>query len=89
MRTGSANESVLHHRLVKAEGIPVHVVETGERHRPAVMFLHGWPQNWAAFESVMTPLSAEAHVVAIDLPGIGGSETPPASYDKKTLAKYV
>ena len=37
----------------------------------------------------MTALSREAHVVAIDLPGIGESKTPPHSNDKKTLARHV
>ena len=37
----------------------------------------------------MTALSQEAHVVAIDLPGIGGSKTPPRSTDKHTLACHV
>lgn len=53
------------------------------------MFLHGWAENWAAFDQVMIPLSEDAHVVAMDLPGIGSSETPPPSNDKRTLAKYV
>jgi pimeloyl-ACP methyl ester carboxylesterase len=80
---------MLHHRQVEAGGISIHVVEGGSSSKPAVLFLHGWPQNWAAFESIMIGLSTEAYVVAIDLPGIGDSQNPPRSNDKKTLAGYV
>jgi pimeloyl-ACP methyl ester carboxylesterase len=74
------------HWQVEADGIPIHVVEAGSSDKPTLLFLHGWPESWTAFESTMTALSQEAHVVAIDLPGIGGSTVPPPSNDKKTLA---
>jgi len=57
--------------------------------QPAVLFLHGWPESWATFEQIMRPLGQQAHVVAIDLPGVGASEVPPSANDKRTLAKYV
>lgn len=42
-----------------------------------------------AFEQVMAGLITEAHVVAIDLPGVGGSLDPSAACDKRSLAGYV
>ncbi len=83
------NDSVLRHRQLVVEGISVHLVEAGDGEKPGLLLLHGWPENWSAFERMMIPLSKDAHVVAIDLPGIGDSLTPPASCDKLTLAKYV
>jgi pimeloyl-ACP methyl ester carboxylesterase len=77
------------HRQVEADGISFHRVEAGSSDKPTLLFLHGWPQTWRAFEPMMTALSQEAHVVAIDLPGIGGSRTPPRSTDKHTLACHV
>jgi pimeloyl-ACP methyl ester carboxylesterase len=82
-------QSSLQHRQVEVEGVPIHVVEGGTTHKPAVLFLHGWPESWATFEQIMNPLSTEAHVVAIDMPGVGASEVPPRANDKRTLAKYV
>jgi pimeloyl-ACP methyl ester carboxylesterase len=79
----------LRHHEVEVDGATIHVVEGGARDKPAVLFLHGWPEDWTAFEQVMIPLSEAAHVVALDLPGIGGSLTPPRSNDKRTLAAYV
>ena len=89
MSNTAASESVLHHRHLKVEGISIHVVQGGSPSNPAVLFLHGWPQSWATFEHLMIGLTSDTHVVAIDLPGIGDSETPLPSNDKKSLAKCV
>jgi pimeloyl-ACP methyl ester carboxylesterase len=64
-------------------------VEAGPFSAPTVLFLHGWPESWATFERVMSALGEQAHCLAIDLPGIGGSETPLASSDKRALATFV
>src|ERR1700704_1431189 len=82
-------QSSLSHRQVEVEGISIHVVEGGDASRAAILFLHGWPENWTTFQHVMIPLTDQAHVVAIDLPGIGDSKTPLLSNNKRTLAKYV
>jgi pimeloyl-ACP methyl ester carboxylesterase len=82
-------QSSLSHRQVEVEGISIHVVEGGDASRAAILFLHGWPENWTIFQHVMIPLTDQAHVVAIDLPGIGDSKAPLASNDKRTLAKHV
>lgn len=74
---------------MNVDGIPVHVVEAGAHLEPVVVFLHGWPENWRAFERVMLQLALDTRVVAIDLPGIGESEIPTPSFDKQTIARYV
>ena len=86
---GNKQNSPLHHRQVGVKGISIHVVEGGSVEKPAVLFLHGWPESWAAFESIMLSLADTYRVVAIDLPGVGESKGLPTSNDKKTLAGYV
>jgi pimeloyl-ACP methyl ester carboxylesterase len=81
--------SLLQHYQVDVDGLSIHLVDAGESSKPTVLFLHGWPQSWAAFERVMISLNHDYHVVAIDLPGVGGSIGAPPSNDKRTLAKYV
>ena len=76
-------------RQVQSEGTSIHVVEAGSPGRPAVLFLHGWPESSAAFERIMLLLGDRAHLFAMDLPAIGGSITPPPSGLKRTLARYV
>jgi pimeloyl-ACP methyl ester carboxylesterase len=79
----------LNHRNVKVAGISLHVVEAGPPDAPTVLFLHGWPECWVAFKQIMPALGERAHCLAIDLPGIGGSEMPPIANDKRALATYV
>ena len=69
-KAGAKAASALRHRRLRIEGLSIHVVDAGAADQPAVVFLHGWPQNWAAFEPVMLRLSRQVRVVALDLPGI-------------------
>jgi len=80
---------VLRHRQVQSGDASIHLVEGGSPDQPAVLFVHGWPESSAAFERVMLLLSDKAHVLSMDLPGIGGSTPAPASGDKRTLARCV
>jgi pimeloyl-ACP methyl ester carboxylesterase len=82
-------DAALRHRQIEAEHSSIHVVEGGSPEQPAILFVHGWPESSAAFERAMLLLSDKAHVVAMDLPGIGGSTTPPPSGDKRLLARHV
>jgi pimeloyl-ACP methyl ester carboxylesterase len=89
MRDQRAPETAIRHRQVESDGVTIHAVEAGPVDRPAILFLHGWPQCWAAFARVMSVLGRERRVIAIDLPGVGGSPKPPPSGDKRTLARIV
>jgi pimeloyl-ACP methyl ester carboxylesterase len=74
---------------LQAEGITINLVEGGDPDHPAVLFLHGWPESKIAWKQVMLRLLPEMHVLAVDLPGIGGSVQRPRAYDKHTLAVYI
>lgn len=82
-------DDLFRHRQLNVDGLSIHIAEAGTAGQPAVLFLHGWPESWAAFQHVMATLRTDAHVIAMDLPGIGGSLTPPPWSDKRTLATYV
>ncbi len=79
----------MRHFHVGVEGLSIHVAEGGAEDRQGLLFLHGWPQDWSAFAGVMAALQEDARVVALDLPGIGLSERPAYSNDKRTLAFIV
>src|SRR5260221_7901320 len=76
------------HRQVLVDGVNIHLVEAGDPQMPVILFLHGYPENWAAFRDVMAILKERYHVLAIDLPGIGLSQNIAAS-DKKAIAGLV
>jgi len=50
-------------------------LESGDPSKPAVVFIHGTPGTWTAFASYINSpeLQQEAHLIAVDRPGWGGS----------------
>jgi pimeloyl-ACP methyl ester carboxylesterase len=56
---------------------------------PAIVLLHGFPQDWYEWRHVMPRLARRFTVVAVDLRGVGGSEPTGAGYDAATLAEDV
>lgn len=83
-----AVEGVEHH-YVDVRGARLHVAELGDPGGAPVLLLHGWPQHWYTWRSLM-PLLADRHrVVAMDLRGFGWSEATPRGYRKEELADDV
>jgi pimeloyl-ACP methyl ester carboxylesterase len=73
------------HRMVRANGIALHVAEVGAG--PLVLLLHGFPQFWWAWHQQLIDLAdAGYRAVAVDLRGYGASDKPPRGYDSPTLA---
>jgi pimeloyl-ACP methyl ester carboxylesterase len=76
------------HRDVHANGIRLHVTETGEG--PLVLFLHGFCEFWWSWRNQLGALAdAGYRTVAVDLRGYGDSDKPPRGYDAWTLAGDV
>jgi pimeloyl-ACP methyl ester carboxylesterase len=49
---------------------------------PAVLLVHGWPTSSLLWHGVLPAIARTNRVVAIDLPGFGGSDKPPGGrYD--------
>lgn len=74
------------HRTIDIDGRNVHYVEGGEG--PAVLLLHGWPETWYSWRRAMPELARHHRVIAIDLPGFGGSAAAPLA-DKQSIAAIV
>jgi pimeloyl-ACP methyl ester carboxylesterase len=63
----------LRHEQLTVAGTSFHAVTAGPADAPALVLLHGWPESWATWRELI-PLAAVDHrVVAVDLPGVGGS----------------
>jgi len=56
---------------------------------PAVILLHGFPEDWYAYHRVMPLLAKQFTVVAVDLRGIGGSSATADGYDAANMAEDV
>ena len=70
--------------LIQANGIRQHAVIGGDG--PPLLLVHGWPENWYAWRSLMPALARDFTVIAVDQRGIGLSDKPRDGYDTATLA---
>lgn len=67
---------MLEHHTIDAAGIPLHVVEAGEPGAPPVVLLHGWPETWRCWQSVIPLLEGRYRLVVPDQRGFGASGRP-------------
>ena len=70
---------------IEANGL--HYVRGG--HGPAVLLVHGFPEDWAEYRAIMPTLAKRFTVVAVDLPGIGESSPSSGGYDAPALAAEI
>jgi pimeloyl-ACP methyl ester carboxylesterase len=63
------------------EGVGIHYEEAGDRSRPTLVLLHGFPSTSRMWDRLIPALAAEFHVIAPDYPGFGLSDAPsPATF---------
>src|ERR1051326_3659132 len=77
------------HQQVEVSSGKVHVVSAGASATRTLGFLHGWPQDWSAFQSVMRLAAPSSNVFAMDLPGIGRSHFSKPPSRKRDIAAAV
>ena len=53
------------------------------------MLLNPWPESVFAFEQAWPRLAEAAHLVAVDLPGFGGSERREALMNPKAMGDFI
>ncbi|KGO44283.1 Glycosyl transferase, family 8 [Penicillium expansum] len=78
-------EGLSHHILTLQSGFKFHFVsndipntpETINSDKPLVIFIHGFPDSWAIWRHIIgnSALQEAVSLVAIDLPGYGGTES--------------
>jgi pimeloyl-ACP methyl ester carboxylesterase len=72
---------------VSANGTTIHYVRGGSG--PALVLVHGFPQDWFAWRRLMPRLARRFTVIAVDLRGVGGSAAPTDGYAAAELADDV
>ncbi len=78
---GSGFES----KFAQVNGTRLHYVRGGSG--PAVILLHGFPEDWYEFRLLMPRLAKRFTVVAVDLRGVGESAPSASGYDAANLAE--
>ena len=71
----------------QVNGTTLHYVRGGSG--PAVILLHGFPEDWYEYHRVIPLLAKHFTVVAVDLRGIGGSAATPDGYDAANMSEDV
>src|SRR3569623_1951346 len=61
---------------VDVDGLKLFYREAGDKARPTVLLLHGFPSASHMFRDLIPELAGRYHVVAPDLPGFGMTEQP-------------
>ncbi|MBZ9811258.1 MULTISPECIES: alpha/beta fold hydrolase [unclassified Mesorhizobium] len=69
---------------VRVNGTSLHYVRGGEG--PAIILIHGMPEDWTEYQAIMPRLAKRFTVVAVDLPGIGKSAPAAGGYEAASLA---
>jgi pimeloyl-ACP methyl ester carboxylesterase len=88
MTTLPALEGVEHRFVDVGEGVTIHVADAGPTNGPAVMLVHGFPQNWWEWNELIGPLAADGYrVLCPDLRGAGWSSAPRSLYTKTEMAE--
>jgi pimeloyl-ACP methyl ester carboxylesterase len=77
---------------VEPDTIPIHgrdlaYVDAGEG--PPLLFVHGIGGDWQTWEPVLAPLAARHRVIAVDLPGHGGSAKGAGDYSLGGMANVL
>lgn len=70
------------HHHTDIDGINIFYREAGDRSKPTILLLHGFPSSSHQYRNLIPALSNEYHVIAPDYPGFGHSDMP----DRKTFS---
>jgi pimeloyl-ACP methyl ester carboxylesterase len=73
--------------LIRIHGRDLAYVDAGEG--PALLFVHGIGGDWKTWEPVLAPLAARHRVLAVDLPGHGGSAKGAGDYSLGGMANVL
>ncbi|MBB1260001.1 SDR family oxidoreductase [Streptomyces alkaliterrae] len=76
-------------RVRTAEGVELCVAELGERGRPPVVLVHGYPDSKEVWSEIARQLAADFHVILYDVRGCGRSTAPKPLRGGFTLEKLT
>jgi len=71
------------HSYVRLQDLKIHYVENGDRSKPLMLFVHGFPEFWFSWRHQLKHFAKSHWVVALDLRGYGDSDKPSKVTDYK------
>jgi pimeloyl-ACP methyl ester carboxylesterase len=79
----------LHPTVRECDGLRIRCADTGGDALETVLLLHPWPESLFAWETIWPLLAPHARLVAIDLPGFGGSERRDDLLSPRAMAGFL
>lgn len=64
------------YKTVKVDGLDIFYREAGDKNKPVVLLLHGFPSSSHMYRDLIQDLAPFYHVIAPDYPGFGQSSAP-------------
>jgi len=81
------------HGTIRLPGrnIEMHYVANGERSKPLMLLVHGFPEFWYTWRHQLVEFSKDYYTVAVDMTGYGGSTIPKdlERYDSVEIAEDI
>lgn len=71
--------STLNFKMVTVDGLDIFYREAGDKNKPTILLLHGFPSSSHMYRDLINDLSSDYHLIAPDYPGFGQSSSPPPS----------
>jgi pimeloyl-ACP methyl ester carboxylesterase len=75
--------------LTTYDRVGVAADSVGNAPRPAVVLLHGWGDNAGSWQQLRDVLADTYDVIALNLPGFGGTDQPPQAWGLTDYAAFV
>ena len=70
------NLTDVEYKTIKVEDVEIFYREAGDKNKPTILLLHGFPTSSHMFRELMPELADEYHLIAPDYPGYGFSSMP-------------
>src|SRR6187401_2189069 len=79
------------HAYADSNGVKIHYATLGDKSKPLVVMIHGFPDFWYTWRDQMQALSSDYYVVAVDQRGYNLSDKPKGveNYDMRLLVGDV
>jgi len=73
----------------KINGVEIFYREAGDKSKPTLVLLHGYPTSSHMYRNLIRDLSDKYHLIAPDYPGYGRSEQPPIAEFEYTFDNFA
>jgi pimeloyl-ACP methyl ester carboxylesterase len=73
--------------MIEVNGATLHYVRGGDG--STILLIHGFPQDWSEYHSIMPSLAEQFDVISVDLRGLGGSIAHEGGFDARNLAEDI